>query len=92
MALPRSTLPARFGNQLLTRLDQALGQIPEPLTPLQHQTTIAAQMDFDGVVSSLEAIWAVFQHLVGQLITQLTRRGRGARRLEVQLLHPTPPR
>ncbi len=48
-------------------------------------------MDFDGVVSSLEAIWAVFQHLIGQLIPQLVRRGRGARRLEVELLRPHAP-
>jgi protein ImuB len=40
-------------------------------------------MDFDGVVTSFEALWAVFRELLGRVITQLERRGRGVRELEV---------
>ena len=47
---------------------------------------VAARMDFDGVVSSLEAIWAVFRELIGRVIGQLARRGQGARRVEVEFL------
>jgi nucleotidyltransferase/DNA polymerase involved in DNA repair len=85
--LPRGLLPARFGPELLLRIDQALGRIPEPLVPLEHLTPIAARMNFDGGVSSLEAIWAAFQQLIGEVIAQLTHRGCGARRLDVELLH-----
>jgi len=85
--LPRGLLPARFGPELLLRIDQALGRIPEPLVPLEHLTPIAARMDFDGGVSSLEAIWAAFQQLIGEIIAQLTHRGCGARRLDIELLH-----
>ena len=50
---------------------------PEPLVPLEHPSPVEARMDFDGVVWSLEAIWAVFQQLIGQIIAQLIRRGCG---------------
>jgi protein ImuB len=84
MTLPREVLPARFGPTLSLRLDQALGRIDEPLVPLGYQPPVEARMDFDGVVSSLEAIWAVFRELIGRVIHQLGRRGQGARRVEVE--------
>ena len=58
---------------------------------LEHRAPIEARMDFDGVVESLEAIWAVFQQLIAGVIAQLARRGRGARRLDVELLRPSGP-
>jgi protein ImuB len=84
MALPREVLPARFGTALSLRLDQALGRVDEPLVPLEYQPPLEARMDFDGVVSALEAVWAVFRELVGRVIGQLARMGRGARRVEVE--------
>jgi len=56
--------PARFGNELLLRLDQAMGRIAEPLVALEHHVPVQASMEFDGPVSSLEAIWIVVQHLL----------------------------
>ncbi|WP_428938042.1 Y-family DNA polymerase [Fontivita pretiosa] len=88
MCLPRSALPARFGEELLMRLDQALGRIPEPLVPLEHFWPIEARMDFDGPVDSLEAIWAVFRKLITQVVAELHRRGHGARELEVEFFRP----
>jgi len=90
MRLPREVLPARFGNELLERLDQALGRVPEPLTALEYVCPVAARADFDGAVSALEVIWAAFQQLVSGIIRQLARRGRGARTLEVEFLRDTP--
>jgi protein ImuB len=84
MKLPRESLPARFGSQLLLRLDQALGKIPEPLAPLEPFSPISARMDFDGAVESLEAIWLVFKKLTGQVVAELLKRGRGARTVEVE--------
>jgi protein ImuB len=86
MDLPRESLPARFGAQLLLRLDQALGRIPEPLIPLEPFSPISARMDFDGAVESLEAIWLVFKKLIGQVVAELLKRGRGARTVEVEFL------
>jgi nucleotidyltransferase/DNA polymerase involved in DNA repair len=83
--LPRDVLPARFGDELLLRLDQAMGNIAEPLVPLEHHAPVEARMDFDGPVSSLEAIHAVSRHLLQEVIIQLVRRGCGARQLDIEL-------
>ena len=83
--LPRDVLPARFGNELLHRLDQALGAIPEPLVPLEHPAPVESKMDFDGPVSSLEAIHQVSRQLLEDITRQLTSRGNGARQLDIEL-------
>jgi len=81
LALPRNTLPARFGDQLLLRLDQALGRTPELLPLLDHRSPIKAQMRFDYAIDSLETIWEIFRRLIAQVTTELRRRGCGARQL-----------
>jgi protein ImuB len=83
-SLPRDLLPARFGPLLSLRITEALGEIPEPLVPLEPPISIKARMDFDGLVESLEAIWIVFRKLIEQIIRQLLRHGRGAREIEVE--------
>jgi len=40
------------------------------------------------VVDSLEAIWMVFKDLLSQLIDDLTKRGAGARRIDVEFKRP----
>jgi protein ImuB len=83
LRLPRELLPARFGPVLSLRLDQLLGHVHEPLVPLEYLAPICARMDFDGLVESLEAIWIVFKELIGQIVGQLSRHGRGAREIEI---------
>jgi protein ImuB len=83
LAVQRDQLPARFGPLLALRLDQLSGVAPEPLVPLRPPVVIKARMDFDGVVTTQEALWAVFRELLGQVITQLERHGRGVRELDV---------
>lgn len=83
---PRKQLPSRFGPLLTLRLDQLFGQAFEPLVPLDPPTVISAKMDFDGVVTSLEAIWVVYRDLLGRVISQLSRHGRGVRELDVQFI------
>lgn len=91
LKLPRALLPARFGPGLLLRIDQALGRAAEPLTPLPFQPPIDAWVDFDGVVDSLEALWAHFRDLIDRVVAQLTRRGHGARRLAITFCRPYAP-
>ena len=89
--LPREVLPARFGQVLLRRIDEALGRIPEPLIPLEYRPPIEARMEWDGAMNSLEAIWSAFQKLISQIIPQLVGRGSGARRVDVDLLRAHAP-
>jgi len=86
MKLPRGSLPARFGGQLLLRLDQALGRIDEPLVGVKDQTPIEAGIDFEGPIDALETIWIAFGEMVRSVIGQLLERGCGARRMEIEFL------
>lgn len=86
LELPRQTLPARFGTDILRRLDQALGVRPEPLVPLQHHQPIRAAMEFDGEVDSLETLGVVLKQLIGHIIDDLAVRGCGARRMQIDFL------
>lgn len=81
--IPRDQLPARFGKLLTLRLDQLLGHTPEPLVPLELPPIISASMDFDGVITAPETLWAVFRGLLARIISQLNRHGRGVREMDV---------
>jgi protein ImuB len=84
MNLPRNSLPARFGNQLLHRLDSALGKIPEPLVPLAYRAPIAADIQFQTSIDSLEILQQAIRVLIERLILQLTHLGCGARLLRLE--------
>jgi protein ImuB len=86
--LPRDELPARFGRDLLRRLDQATGAVPEPIVPLEPLTPIVQAMEFEDPVDSLEVLWMALGRLLPMIAQQLARRGRGARRIELDLLRP----
>jgi protein ImuB len=88
LEIPRDLLPARFGPELLCRVDQAVGRVAEPLTPLPYCPPIEAAVDFDGVVDSLETLQMTFKELIGRIAAQLVRRGLGARKLAVTFLRP----
>src|SRR5258705_10721303 len=88
MKLPRASLPARFGPQLLMRLDQALGRMDEPLVALCYQAPVEARIDFEGPIDALETIWSAFAEMVKEIIRQLAARGCGARKMEIDFLRP----
>jgi nucleotidyltransferase/DNA polymerase involved in DNA repair len=85
LAIPRSQLPSRFGPQLLLRIDQAIGLIPEPIVPLRPEAPIEACIEFDGVIDSPEIILRTVEMLVGRICDDLARRGHGVRRLDLRL-------
>ncbi|MDO8632730.1 MAG: DNA polymerase Y family protein [Phycisphaerales bacterium] len=83
--LPRQELACRFGADLLRRLDQATGEANEAITPLRVSTPIEATRNFDGAVTSLEAILITARELLFTLVLRLEERGCGARTLDVVL-------
>ncbi|MBV8782399.1 MAG: DNA polymerase Y family protein [Phycisphaerae bacterium] len=82
--LPRNALPARFGDELLRRLDQALGRMPEPLVTLPFRTPIQSSLRFEAPLDALETIWIVLKQLIADVVFELTRRGCGVRQLNAR--------
>lgn len=83
--LPRNALPSRFGPELLHRLDQATGRLPESFVPVKEDETISAMIEFDEPIDSLETVWKIVRELVERVVNDLNRRGSGARRLLLRL-------
>jgi protein ImuB len=83
--LPRAALAARFGNDLLHRLDQALGRAArsaaEPIAPRKPPTDFTVQRNFSEPVMMPEALGPILARLLSRLCRLLEREGRGARRL-----------
>lgn len=81
--LPRSTLPARYGDELLHRLDQALGTREEPIVRLPDRVAFTASRELPGGTTNLEAIEGVVKLLLAQLRALLERHESGLRRLDL---------
>lgn len=80
-ALPRNDLPARFGKEILIRLDQAFGQVFEPLIAVRSRNRITAALEFEHPLESLEIAWEAFRQLIADVRQELMTRGRGVKRL-----------
>ncbi len=80
---PRGPLARRFGSGLLSRLDQALGRVSEPIQPVLPPETISIRRTFVEPLSTAEAFVTVILTLVGEACALLEQRGEGARRLDL---------
>ena len=83
--LPRAPLAARFGVDLLRRLDRALGREDEPLTPRLPIAPYLAEKSFREPIAREQDVLATVTRLAARLETILAARGKGARRLELVL-------
>ncbi len=83
--LPRSSLPARFGHELLVRLDKAVGRAPETIEPVRPVSPVSVERVFSGPVTQLEAIEITVRELVAELSGVLEQRECGARRIELHI-------
>ena len=79
---PRAPLAKRFGRGLHRRLDQALGNLAEPIEPVFPEHRPRARRGFMEPISTPEAFGCVLSDLVDDAVGQLVRVGRGARRLD----------
>lgn len=81
--VPRGPLARRFGHNVLLRLDQALGRVPEAIQPVLPPGVIAVRREFVEPISTPEAFHAVIQVLVAEACTVLDASGKGARQLDL---------
>lgn len=85
IARPRAPLAARFGEELLRRLDQALGDEDEPITPRLPLPACVAERRFADPIGLERDVLATIAQLARELGRMLERRGEGARLLQVAL-------
>ena len=83
--LPRAPLARRFGDQPLTRLDQALGTVAEPIEPRRPAPAFRTRLAFAEPIGRPEDIAAGTSRLLAALCRQFEQAGVGARRLEIAL-------
>jgi protein ImuB len=81
--MPRGPLVRRFGGQIVRRLDQALGNLPEPLDPVIPPEHIAVIRRFAEPILTADAIEHWLGMLVPELAEALARQGLGATRIEL---------
>jgi protein ImuB len=83
--MPRSALSARFGTDLLTRLDRALGRADEPLSPLRPPPVFVVERVFAEPIRLVADIERTLMALGQGLAGPLTRHGAGVRGLALTL-------
>jgi len=83
IAAPRAPLAKRFGKQLYKRLDQALGQVPEPIEPIFPSSVPRVRRGLLEPIGTADAFAQVIGDLVSDLVPLLVRAGIGVRRLDL---------
>jgi protein ImuB len=82
-AMPRDALTRRFGEMVVRRLDQAQGDLPEPLSPLGEAPTRRVRLSFAEPIADPADLLRATERLVEDLVPRLAREGTGARRLDL---------
>lgn len=82
---PRAPLTARFREDLVRRLDQALGQEDESITPRLPVPAYVTERRFAEPVLLEADMLGTIEILAHELVRLLEQRGEGARRLQVAL-------
>ena len=88
--LPRASLKTRFSSRenaqaVLMRLDQALGQMKEPKTPLSEPATYQAQKAYPDPLISNQGVESAISELAINLTSDLAKHCLGARKLRLTI-------
>ncbi|GAA3860080.1 DNA polymerase Y family protein [Celeribacter arenosi] len=86
IGMPRAALARRFGRNLVRRLDQALGQEPEPVSPARPPLNFAVRLTLPEPIGLVDDIIAGLDRLLPALQARLKEKGRGARRVRLDCL------
>lgn len=84
---PRAALARRFGVDLVRRLDQAIGVVPEPVSPAAASARFAVRLTLPEPIGLETDILAAIDRLLPPLARRLNERGHGARRVRMQCFH-----
>ena len=78
--LPRASLARRFGDQVLYRVDQALGNAPEILDPFESRPIVRAQVRFTVPTQRLDLLREAVDHCLKIFCDQLEKKVVAVRR------------
>lgn len=84
-ARPKSTLAARFGADLVTRLLRLTGEADARLTPRRVPPPVFAIRRFAEPVARMDDVLAALRELMAETCAELERRGEGARSMRATL-------
>jgi len=91
LMLPRASLAARFGPQVVLRLQQALGEVFEGVGTHEPERPPAARLGFDGVVCELQPLQSVAGRLLEQVFEQVLQGDLALRRIDCVLYYERVP-
>jgi len=81
--LPRATVARRYDREVLSRLDQALGSLPEQISPLGDAQSFAVRMTLPEPIGLLDDVMAAARRLTSHLCRRLDEAQKGARALKL---------
>lgn len=84
-ALPRASIPSRFGPLLLKRLDQAFGNEPDFFAAEKPREPFAVHWEGEFPIKNRETLHAVTRELLQDLLSRLIKRREGLRQLRCVL-------
>lgn len=84
-AAARAPLARRFGPELLLRLDQAMGEVPEPTLPESDPPSYAVRMSLPEPIGLTEDVMGLTARLLAPLCDRLKAQEMGARCLTLTL-------
>ncbi|MGI9373731.1 MAG: Y-family DNA polymerase [Hyphomicrobiales bacterium] len=84
-ALPRANITRRFGPSVLLRLDQALGQQAEQVSPLKSPPHYGVRLTLPEPIGLVDDVMAGLERLLGTLCIKLKEHEKGVRILRLAL-------
>jgi protein ImuB len=81
--IPRTTLPLRFGRDVVLRLDQALGRAPESIDAMLPPQARRHRLTFVEPISTPEDLLRVTERLTADVCAGLDARQEGVRKLDL---------
>ncbi|HSI41885.1 MAG TPA: DNA polymerase Y family protein, partial [Xanthobacteraceae bacterium] len=79
---PRAPLAARFGADLISRLERTLGEAGAPISPRRPPPVFMVEQNFAEPIARIADALATLRALAGELMPRMERRGEGGRRFE----------
>jgi protein ImuB len=86
MDLPRPEVAVRFGQDVLVRLDQAMGDMPEVLKPEQFVEPVQASWSFEDATDQRWVVEKVIEHLLQGMLDRIGPEQLGIERLVCELI------